>query len=175
MNMRCAGWTERRDSLETMAGSGRQDTIRRERFIRDHEEVRRPTATLASSAVFLALASVPLVPGLRDSAQAPFAATATWGILAVASEWLAFLIARSSGVGSRAYRIIDDVETVIFACGPAVLVGVGGRATSIWWLVYFAAAVFTASAAGRRHFNGWLILRKRAFHRLSSTGSRPWS
>lgn len=141
-----------------MAGSERQDAIRRERFIRDHEEARRPVAMLASSAAFLVLASIPVIPGLRDSAPAPLAATATWAILAVASAWIAFLIARRSGVGSRAYRYIDDLDTVIFAFGPAVLVGVGGRATSIWWLVYFAAAVFTASAAGRRRFNGGLIL-----------------
>jgi signal transduction histidine kinase len=139
-------------------GAEQRAALALERFAESHNDMRRAAVLLPSSAVFAALACLPLVAGVRESAPTPFGATALWGVLAIAVAWVAYFTARKWGTKSRAYRCVDDLESIIVPFGAAVLVGVGGRATSAWWLLYFAACVYMASAGGRRPFNGLLLL-----------------
>jgi signal transduction histidine kinase len=128
-----------------------------DRFAENHQEMRRVSVILPTSALYAALACLPLIPGVRESTPAPFRATFIWGACAIAAAWLALFAAKKWNVRSRAYRRVDDLESVVVAVGAAVLVGVGGRATSIWWLMYFAACVYMASIGGRRRFNAGVI------------------
>ncbi len=130
---------------------------RRARDEHHHEELRNPVTLAQASVLFAGLGCLPLIPGAEPLLGTPFRETAVYALLMLAAMWGTFSVHRALGWSSRAYRVADTVETALFANGAAVLVGLGGRVASVWWLPYFALCVVQASSAGKTLRDGVLL------------------
>jgi signal transduction histidine kinase len=121
-------------------------------------ELRRAPVLLQATALFVSLALIPLVPGGHAIAGVPWQGSFIWAATLITFMWTTYLVHRIAGGGSRAHAVIEVTESVVFAHGSAVLAGLSSHVASIWWLIFFAHCVYSASAVGKRRADAPLFI-----------------